>query len=322
MHISRRSILSFPFAGALMLRAQDTPAAPTEATGETPLFRTSVSLIRVDAQVKTRDGGDIGGLNETDFVVYDEDVPQNFAHFGRESEPIDVLLALDVSASMRKSLSRMSEKASEALGQLRAGDRVGVLLFATRSRLMQPLTTEIGSVPAKVTSSIFKDTLGQSTLVNEALAEAAHYLKSMRREGRRTIVVVTDNEVARDAMSDDQVLRELQSADAVLNAILLGQETESQPRQGTMMYRNPANTPPDVLRFVKATGGDVMAGEDPAGALRRVIQSATTRYSLQYAAPPGTPGSFRRIRVELSPEAARQYPNAVVQARSGYNVAP
>ena len=42
-----------------------------------------------------------------DFVVYDENSRQSIAHFGRESEPLNVVLLLDVSGSMRPVLSEM-----------------------------------------------------------------------------------------------------------------------------------------------------------------------------------------------------------------------
>jgi len=77
---------------------------------------------------------------------------------------------------------------------------------------------------------------------------------------------------------------------------------------------------PDVYRFVENTGGDVIAEEDPAGALGRIVRQIATRYSFQYSAPQAEPGSFRTIRVELTPAAQRRYPGAVVQARTGYYV--
>ena len=106
--------------------------------------------------------------------------------------------------------------------------------------------------------------------------------------------------------------------DAVLNVIFVGAKGEvAAPTHG---YRDPSYARPDLFRLTEATGGDVLSGDEPASALRRVIRDATTRYSLQYPAPGGGPGSFRHIRVELSAATVARHPGAVVRARSGYDV--
>jgi hypothetical protein len=61
-------------------------------------------------------------------------------------------------------------------------------------------------------------------------------------------------------------------------------------------------------------------GAAPAEALAPILKDLTTRYGFQYTPPPGEEGSFRKIRVELSPEAAARYPEAKIKARSGYTV--
>src|SRR5690348_9137014 len=59
MTISRRTILLAPIAGSLA-RAQVTTPTPDKAAAAsveeaTPLFKTSISLVKVDAKVTTRD---------------------------------------------------------------------------------------------------------------------------------------------------------------------------------------------------------------------------------------------------------------------------
>ena len=297
-----------PFAGA---QQPDPDIAPT-------IFRTDVSLITIDAKVTARDGSDIGNLSASDFVVFDEDQRQQLSHFGRESTPVDLLLLLDVSASMRRFLIELTPRVSESLSPLRPGDRSGVMLFATRSQLVQPLTSDLELVPRATVNTIYKDGPGKTTLLNEALVSAARYIASQPATGRRTIIVLTDNEAASGSTRDDDVVRALHGVDAVLNAILMSAKGDI-PKV-TLGYRDPSNRRPDVSLFVESTGGEMVASDEPARALRRAVQEATTRYSLQYPAPPGEPGTFRHIRVELSGAAHARYPGAVIRARSGYDV--
>ncbi len=293
-------------------------AQKPDADAEPAVFRTEVSLITVDAKVTGRNGVDIGNLNASDFVIFDENKQQSVSHFGREATPIDLLLVLDVSSSMRPFLLELTPRVTQALSPLRPGDRAGVMLFASTSQLVQPLTPDLALIPRTTVNTIYKDGPGRSTLLNQALLSAAQYLKAQPTTGRRTLIVITDDNAVSGGARDNEVVRELHAADAVLNVIFVGANGAAPAKaQG---YRDPSYSRPDVFRLAEATGGDVLSGDDPARALQRVIQAATTRYSLQYPAPGGDPGTFRRIRVELSPSALARYPGAMVRARSGYDV--
>jgi Ca-activated chloride channel homolog len=290
---------------------------PAEPAEDVPTFRTSVSLVKVDAKVAGRDGRSVNDLTKADFVVFDEGKQREIVDFSHESEtqPLRLLLLLDVSNSMSRLLGEMSTKAAEALRPLHTGDEVGVMVFASKVETVLPFTSELKSVPATIVDNVFKTTRGRDTYLNEALVSAAKYLDEQPAPGRRAILVVTDNEGARLAAKDADVLRALHDADVVLNAVLVG--GAKKPRAAGR-YSDPATLPPDVYQFVSNTGGDVIADDDPATALARIVRQIATRYSFQYPPPSAEPGEFRRIRVELAPAAQRKYPGAVVQARTGY----
>jgi VWFA-related protein len=287
------------------------------AQEETPLFRTGVSLVKVDVEVQDGSGVGIAGLHPSDFVLYDEGQRQSIADFAAESQPVRVLMLMDVSPSMSKYLSDLGVKSTEALRALRSGDQVALMSFAARSQLVQPFTADTKSIGAQIIGNIFKQTLGRETLVNEALLEAANYMRSQPGKMRNAIIVVTDNEGARKAVSDDAVVRALHAGNVVVSAILVGDTPAPYVKA---RYTSPGLAPPDVQRFAVETGGEVIVGTAPANALQPVLKGLTTRYSFQYTAPPADDGTFRRIRVELSPEAAARYRGAQIKARSGYTV--
>lgn len=291
--------------------------AQTESETEPPVFRIGVSLVTVDAKVTGRDGKDIGGLTAADFVVYDEGEARTITNFGREATPVEIVMLLDVSPEMRPHLLDLTPRVTRALEPLRRGDRAAAVLFSTRSEVIQPLTEEIIEVPRKVVNNIYKDRFGRGALLNEALVATAEYLDSEPAKGRRSVIVVTANRGVRSAVTDEEAIAALHGSGVVLNAILVSGDG---PRT-VYSFQNPAKTPPDVYRHAKETGGEVVTGEDPSRALRRLIEGATTRYSLQFHAPAhAEAGTIRQIRVELSSAARARYPGAVVQARTGYEV--
>ena len=115
----------------------------------------------------------------------------------------------------------------------------------------------------------------------------------------------------------DAVIAKFFAADTVLNALVVRNRKPAEPRR----IVNPDFTPPNVFGIAESTGGEAVAAK--AGeTFGPMLERMRTRYSLQYAAPQGTPGSFRRIQVELTQEALRRNPDARVRARKGYFVKP
>jgi hypothetical protein len=52
-----------------------------------------------------------------------------------------------------------------------------------------------------------------------------------------------------------------------------------------------------------------------------MIERIRMRYSLHYSMPQGSPqGTFRKIEVQLTPEARIRYPRAQLRHRPGYRV--
>jgi Ca-activated chloride channel family protein len=285
------------------------------AQGDEPItFRTSVSLVRVDARVSTASGVGITGLHADDFVVYDENAKVQTVDFAAESEPLNVLLLLDVSNSMSRYLGEMSAKAQEALRTLRSGDKVAVMLFAQRSELVQPFSTDNRAVADRVVNSVFKQTLGRDTFINEGLLAGARALAGQK--GRRALLIVTDNDGARNAVSDKEVATALQASDIVVNALIAGTKEQA----NTSSYTNPESGAPDVERYARGTGGSVLKNQPAGDAFASILREMVTRYVLQYPAPGGEPGSNRRIRVELTPQVQRLHPAAKIQAREQYQV--
>jgi VWFA-related protein len=302
----------------LLLAALIAPAAqqPSQVE-ETPTFRVGVNIVRVDAQVV--DGGKlVTDLTTNDFLVTDEEAPQKIVYFGHEREPVSLLLLLDVSGSMQKSLSRMATKARQAMSHLQTGDRVAVMLFSARSRISEPFTENLAKIATDLDDAVKEQDLGGWTEINAAVLTAANYIKDeAETTGRRAILIVTDNSSMSYRLPDETVIRGLFAANTVLNAIVVGDgKRPKKPPSGK--YLNPDFTPADVFTLAEETGGEAVKADKPDAVFQDMMERIRTRYSLHYHAPDAKPGTFRRIRVELTPAARSRYPNAVLRARAGY----
>ena len=198
-----------------------TALAGHAAEDEQPIvFRSDVSLMRVDAQVVDRNNRPITGLQREDFVLLQNGKKHDILNFESEDMPVDVLLLLDVSGSMQSHIQRLSDAAHEALLVLGEQDRVALMVFDRQSRLRMPFKTNRQTVEREIQNVLRMESFDGGTDITQALHYAANYIgRDGRKEARRAIVILTDDqtEFNRD---DSGVMRSLARADTVLSALL------------------------------------------------------------------------------------------------------
>jgi VWFA-related protein len=102
---------------------------PAAAAEDNVVFRSDVSLVRVDTQVVDRANRAITGLRAEDFILREQGRPLPIRNFASEKIPVDVVLLLDVSASMRPHIERIASAAHEAFRALRDEDRIAIMVF-------------------------------------------------------------------------------------------------------------------------------------------------------------------------------------------------
>jgi VWFA-related protein len=289
------------------------PLAAQEAA--TPVFKAGVSDVRVDVQV-TEGKNLVNGLSKDDFVVTDENQPQSIVSFSHGEERLNIILLLDISGSMQKYIEDIAETARESLEHLRPGDRVAIMVFARTSAVHQGFSDNLAETARQIAGAVKVD-VGTSTLINSAVMDAAHYMEANAgTDGRRAILILTDNLSMSYQLTDGQVIRELNKADTVFNAIVTGRAIR--PRALEPGKGNPDFTPADVFHLSEETGGEWVKAEQAGVSFNEMIGHIRSRYSLAYHEPPSAPGEFRHIGVALTETARRRFPLAELKARNGY----
>src|ERR1035441_1869955 len=113
------------------------------------VFRTGVSLVRVDAQVTDGTKG-IDQLEKEDFLVKDNGVEQPILYCSQEDQAMDMLLLFDSSGSMAPAIRRVAASAHTALMELHQGDRVAVANFNTDGWLIGGFDKDLSEVETTV----------------------------------------------------------------------------------------------------------------------------------------------------------------------------
>jgi VWFA-related protein len=349
-------VLYLPLAALVFSLVQQNQAS----ADDDPVFRSDVSLVRVDVSVLDRGNRAITGLRADDFVLRESGRAQQIRNFASEEMPIDLLLLLDVSASMRPHVQRIADATHQALRILRDEDRVGIMVFDRATRVRLSLRNgHTRDVEREMDSLLRQETFRGGTDITRAMLDAADYIGSNGRlEARRAIVILTDDETEFNR-DDERVERALARADAVMSALIApnamqyrsgrhGQGGGGWPGSGGPMGggggplggiilgrpRGPYGGPggpgqqagghrtqsAGTAEIARQSGGDSMP-VDGAYALDDTLARIRQRYALHFNLPGGArAGEQRSISVALSDAALRRYPYAEVRYRKEYYV--
>jgi VWFA-related protein len=317
------------------------------------VFRSDVSLVRVDAQVVDRGNRVITGLGPQDFLLREEGRPQPIQGVDNEKLPIDLVLLLDVSASMRPHVQRIASASREAMRQLREEDRVAIMVFDRSSRVRMGFRSSQSGVDRELENVLDYETFRGGTDITRGLLDAADMVRNeARREARRAIVIVTDDQTERER-NVEAVESALTRADAVLMALIapdamgtgrMRRDRDGYPGGGYpgggypgggggplggIIFGSPRRYPgggsmgshtqsAGTEEIARASGGDSMPVND-AYALQDTLARIRQSYAVYFSVPPGVRAEDeRRITLELADAAYRHYPGADVRYRHNY----
>jgi VWFA-related protein len=298
------------------------------AAGRSPVFKTDIVAVAVPVRVIDERGAYVGDLTVTDFRLYEDDVEQRIQGLIPESEPLNVALVLDSSASMASFFKAVKAAASAFIDALRPGDRVMAVSFESRIRLVADLTAE--------RSGIHRTLLGMhtgedTTRLYDALAVTLERLD--RVTGRKAIVLLTDGMDLGSGLADPKsVLSRLEATNVPLYVVQFDTASGSSqlgfstPPRGWRAEMLPDDYFDKSAIFARATenldalshasGGRLERATsigEVAERFSRVTEDLRHQYLLYYyPANQSGDGTFRRIRVAVGP------PKLRIQSRTGY----
>lgn len=259
-------------------------------------FSSSVDIVEVVATVTTGSQF-VRGLERTEFRLYEDDKEQEIVQFSSTDVPLDLVVAVDVSASLAASMADVKQAVRQFLAGKSADDRVTLLGFnqriATLARRELDRDRLLLSVDAIAASG--------NTALYDAIVYGLVQLDAQR--GRRALVVFTDGQDEGSRATLAAVEARLRRSDVSLYVIGLGQAMRNTTAQRTLR------------RLTEPTGGQAFFEDDLDG-LRRAFTAIRAELSSQYllgyvSTNDVKDDSWRRIRVEV-PGRYR------VRARDGY----
>ena len=191
--------------------AQQKDTGPEEV-GEGDVIKVDTTLISVPVSVMDRDGKYIPDLTKDDFRVWEDGVEQRVAYFASTEKPFTVALLIDTSGSTRFRLDEIQNAAITFVEQLRPDDRVMVVSFSDKIRVLAQATSDRNTLR----NAIRQTEPGDGTRLYDAVDQVENQYFN-HTEGRKAIVLFTDGvDTTSKHASYESTLRDAEELDALI----------------------------------------------------------------------------------------------------------
>lgn len=342
---TRKATQSSPPALKSKMPEKGDPAPPAAGAktqvADDDVITVDTNLVTTPVTVLDRNGRFIPGLKRKDFKISENGVPQKITYFQSEEQPFTVILMIDTSPSTRYKIDDIHYAAATFVNQLRPTDKVMVVAFDTRARLLTPEPT---SDRGQLYAAIYKSQFGSGTSLYDAV-NAVVGMDPIQVPGRKAIVLFTDGvDTTSRRASFESTIADVEEIDALIYPIrydtMLANAANRGPAAADLSAilgaLSGGNTPPAVWvrgsrgqspaeyekgkHYLEAlaqnSGGRMFEADtitDLGASFAGIAEELRQRYSIgYYPIDTGTPGERRQIKIQVL------RPKTVVRAKTSY----
>lgn len=225
-----------------------------------------VNIVQVAVAV-TKHGHFVKGLPESDFRLFDNGQQQKLTDFASGNSPLDLVVAIDISASMKPFMPELKSAVKTFLMTVPPMDRVTLLAF---NENIFPVMQEATN-PKDLVSSVDKLTAWGSTALYDVIIRGIDLLG--RRAGRKALIVFTDGEDEGSHAPIGEAESRLQESDVALYMIGEGRGAMIKPLERIMR------------RLADPTGGRALFTKKISelhGAFADLLKELASQYLLSF----------------------------------------
>lgn len=304
--------------------ADPDPSAPANTTntpGQTEIdvrqptihtrpIQKNVDMVVVAVTVTDPFDRIVTGLDQSNFEVMDDKVPQQIASFSTEDAPISVGMIFDSSGSMSDKIEKSKEAALQFFKTSNPEDEFMLINFNDRPDLISSFTSKFENLQDRL---LFAKSGGRTALL-DALYMGLNEMKK-GRSSRKALLLISDGGDNHSRYSENDLKRAVKESDVQIYAVAVLEPLSSRNRTP-----EEAAGPALLSDLTEASGGRMFSVEDPSelpDIAEKISVQLRNEYVIGYR-PSNLvrDGRWRRIKVKLDPP--RGLPPLNVYARTGY----
>jgi len=267
-------------------------------------------LVNLNVKVFDQTGRPVPRLRPENFIVLEDNVPQEVAYFQPVAAPVNLLLLLDLSGSIGSKLQTMKKAAKKFVDSLERNDKIAIATFTTRFHSISDFSNDKGLLKTRVDSIVNP---GGDTALYDAAWSA---LDSLDRNGnsRNALIILTDgvdsafipDEQGSERSFQDLMMR-VEEDETTIYPIYF--DTEPVVVGGAYTPQVFAKARKQLEELAEQTGGSYFSAsraEDLDTVYKKVATELHSLYSLAYSARDArNDGRFRRISIKIDREGVK-----------------
>ena len=247
-------------------------------------------------------------LEQKDFAVLEDGVPQEISFFAAADAPFDLVLLLDLSSSSSKNLKMIRNSAKRFVDATRDVDRIALVTFTDRPALYSAFSLDRKKL--KKTIDQMDDALGGTNFWDSLQWTIKDMVVQEGGSRRRAVVVMTDG--VDNALPDvagpgsklpfEKLLENIRNSESIIFPIYLDTEEENVKRYHVprAAYAQAREQLGQIAGVCGTTLYRANRLKDLDAVYEQVVRDLTTVYSIGYSPTnKSLDGKWREVEVQL-----------------------
>lgn len=296
------------------------PTPPPLPIEEDEIIKVDTELVNLNIRVVDRNNRPINNLQQGEFKIFEDNVPQQIEFFSKSEVPTNYSLVIDNSGSLRSQLDKVIEAGKILINTNRPDDETSVIRFVSSDKIeiVQDFT------PSKIDLNDALENLfieGGQTAIVDAVYLAAERVGAYEKNRsddrkRRALILVSDGEDRNSYYSETQLFQLLRESDVQIYVI--GFINELDKGSGLFSKSDREKSKNFLDRLATETGGKTYypnSVNELNDIARDIASELRTQYSIGYVPTNDKrDGSFRNIKVVIADGPNKQKRIAVTRS--------
>lgn len=261
-------------------------------------------LVNLNVRVVDRFNRPIANLQQSDFKVFQDKVPQEIGFFSKAEVPTNYALVIDNSGSLRLQLEKVIEASKIIVNTNKPEDETGLVRFISSDKIeiMQDFTSNKEDLFEELDNMYVEG--GQTAIIDAIYLSAekiSEYEKSSNPNDRkrRALILVSDGEDRSSYYKEEQLFELLRESDVQIYAI--GFVNDLDNKGGFIRKSDRKKAKNFLTRLATETGGRAFFPND-LSELNEIATNIADELRIQYSigyipSDDNAVGKFRNIKV-------------------------
>ncbi|MEP6704752.1 MAG: VWA domain-containing protein [Acidobacteriota bacterium] len=284
-----------------------TPIPAPTVREEDVVEKVETELVNLNVRVIDRNNRPINNIQESEFKIFEDNVPQKIEFFSKSEVPTSYSLVIDNSGSLRSQIDEVIEAGKILVAANKPADETSVIRFVSSDKIeiLQDFSANKTDLNDALDNLYIEG--GQTAIIDAVYLAAGKVTEHDKDDSkvdrkRRALVLVSDGEDVSSYYSQQQLFDLLRETDVQIYVVGFVKDLSADKGFITKSKQGKAKT--FLEKLASETGGKAYFPESVSqlnGIARDIASELRTQYSIGYLpSNDREDGTFRNIKVTVN----------------------